>query len=210
MYPGNQRVISDSADSRLRSWRLRLPSAFCVLRRVRAGIRYWSVSEASRAAALNPDLANSWIIHFATHSVIDVEHPELSGLVLSMVNREGHPIDGILRLLDIYKLKLPVELVVLSSDRAASGRQIRGEGLVGLSRAFMYAGVSAVLSTLNPAEDEATARFMQLFYASVVRGDAPAGAIRRAQMELYATKRWNSPRYWGGFIFQGDWQTARC
>src|SRR5207249_9688356 len=100
--------------------------------------------EASRATAMSPELAQYRIIHFATHGLLNSEHPALSGLVLSLVDTNGMPQDGFLRLQDIYNLNLPADLVVLSACKTGLGKDIKGEGLVGLTRGFMYAGAASV------------------------------------------------------------------
>src|SRR5262249_11848382 len=89
--------------------------------------------DANRDAVLNADLARFRILHFATHSLIDDERPELSGIVLSLVDRAGRGQDGFLRLYDIYNLRLNADLVVLSACRTALGQEIKGEGLMRLS-----------------------------------------------------------------------------
>ena len=101
---------------------------------------------ASREAAVAPGLARYRVIHFATHGILDSERPELSGIVLSLVDERGEPQDGFLSLQDIYNLDLPADLVVLSACNTALGREVRGEGLIGLTRGFMYAGASRVVA----------------------------------------------------------------
>src|SRR5438132_13480494 len=94
--------------------------------------------EASRATFESPDLRQYRIIHFATHSLLNSQHPELSGVVLSLVDREGRPQNGFLRLYEIYNLKLGADLVVLSACRTALGIEVRGEGLIGMTRGFKF------------------------------------------------------------------------
>jgi CHAT domain-containing protein len=162
--------------------------------------------EANRTNATSADLANYGIIHFATHALVDDEHPQLSGIVLSRYNQLGQPIDGYLRLADIYSLRLSAELVVLSACRSAIGRDVKGEGLVGLSRGFMYAGVPRVVGSLWKVDDEATSQFMKHFYRSMLTNKlAPAAAFRQAQRQMSAEKEWHFPYYWAGFVFQGEW-----
>ena len=161
---------------------------------------------ASRATAMNPKLANYRIIHFATHGLLSRQHPELSGIVLSLVDKNGNAQDGFLRLHDIYNLKLPVELVVLSACNTGLGKDVRGEGLIGLTRGFMYAGALSVVASLWKVDDEATAELMRHFYKFMLRDNfSPAAALREAQLELRKQKRWQSPYYWSGFIIQGQY-----
>jgi CHAT domain-containing protein len=162
---------------------------------------------ASRATALEGKLRDYRIVHFATHGLINTRHPELSGLVLSLVDPEGNLQDGFLRLHDIYNLELNADLVVLSSCRSALGREVRGEGLVGLTRGFMFAGASMVAASLWNVEDQATAELMKKFYSNMLgKGMRPARALRAAQLELSKDARWAAPYFWAGFIIQGDWR----
>lgn len=163
--------------------------------------------EASRTTARSPELARYRFIHFATHGLLNAEHPELSGLVLSLVDAEGHPIDGFLRLHEIYDLKLPVELVVLSACSTGLGKEVKGEGLVGLTRGFMYAGTPRVVASLWKVDDEATAELMANFYRGMLKGKLrPAAALRAAQIEMLNQPRWRSPYYWAAFVLQGEWR----
>lgn len=163
--------------------------------------------QASRAIATGAELRGYRIIHFATHGLVDNEHPELSGVILSLVDERGNPQDGFLRLHEIYNLKLPAELVVLSACQTALGKEIRGEGLVGLVRGFMYAGAPRVVASLWKVDDRATAELMKHFYQGMlVKKLSPAAALRAAQAELWRQKRWRDPRYWAAFTMQGEWQ----
>jgi CHAT domain-containing protein len=162
--------------------------------------------DASRATAMKSDLGNYRIVHFATHGLLNNEHPELSGIVLSLFDEKGQPQDGFLRLHDIYNLKLPVDLVVLSACNTALGKDVRGEGLIGLTRGFMYAGASSVVASLWKVDDEATAELMRLFYGYMLQdGLSPAAALRKAQVSMSQQERWQSPYYWAGFILQGEY-----
>jgi CHAT domain-containing protein len=162
---------------------------------------------ASRATALSAALADYRIVHFATHGLIDTERPDLSGLVLSLVNDRGVAQDGFLRLTDIYNLRLHADLVVLSACQTALGKEIRGEGLVGLTRGFMYAGAPRVVASLWEVSDLATAELMKRFYAGMLQQKlTPASALRAAQRQMSQDPRWASPYYWAGFVFEGDWK----
>lgn len=162
---------------------------------------------ATRSAATSPDLALYRNVHFATHGVLDSRRPELSGLVFSLYDEKGAQQDGFLRLNDIYNLRLEADLVVLSACRTALGKEIRGEGLVGLTRGFMYAGASRVLASLWSVEDRATAELMSDLYRGMLReGLSPAAALRKAQIEMAKTPLWQSPYFWAGFSLQGEWK----
>jgi CHAT domain-containing protein/Tfp pilus assembly protein PilF len=163
--------------------------------------------DASKEAAMNPRLRDYRIVHFATHGLLNSEHPELSGLVFSLVDRQGKTQDGFLRLLDIYNLDLNADLVVLSACQTALGKQIAEEGLVGLTRGFMYAGASRVVASLWKVDDEATAALMKKFYESMLKKrETPSQALRNSQMWISQQKQWVHPYYWAGFVLQGEWR----
>jgi CHAT domain-containing protein len=163
--------------------------------------------QASRSVATSGELSNYRIIHFATHGLLNSDHPELSGLVLSLVDEAGRPQDGFLRMHEIYNLKLPADLVVLSACQTALGKEIKGEGLIGLTRGFMYAGARRVVASLWQVDDLATAKLMQRFYQGMLKdGLTPSAALRVAQLELAKQKRWASPYFWAAFVIQGEWK----
>jgi CHAT domain-containing protein len=163
--------------------------------------------EANRDAVLKADLARFRILHFATHAVIDDERPELSGIVLSLLDRAGRRQNGFLRLYDIYNLRLNADLVVLSACRTALGKEIKGEGLIGLTRGFFYAGVPRVVASLWQVDDRTNAEFMKPFYeAMFVRHERPSAALRSAQITMWKTKGWDAPYYWAAFVMQGEWK----
>jgi CHAT domain-containing protein len=163
--------------------------------------------QANRATATGPELSRYRIIHFATHGLLNSEHPLLSGLVFSLVDENGKPQDGFLRMHEIYNLQLPAELVVLSACQTALGEEIKGEGLVGLARGFMHAGARRVVASLWQVDDMATAQLMGHFYRGMLKENLrPAAALRVAQIELSRSPRWSSPYYWAGFVMQGEWK----
>src|SRR5689334_22560007 len=142
--------------------------------------------DASRDTVLNRDLGQYRIVHFATHSLLNNEHPELSGVVLSLVDRTGKPQNGFLRLYDIYNLRLNADLVVLSACSTALGKNVKGEGLIGLARGFLYAGAARVVATLWEIDDRTTAEVMKRFYEGMLtRGEGPAQALRATQIALW-------------------------
>ena len=160
--------------------------------------------DASRATASTPALAEHSIIHFATHARLNNDHPELSGIVLSLFNPQGQSQDGYLSMSDVYSLRLPVDLVVLSGCRTGLGKEVQGEGLISLTRAFMYAGAGGVAASLWKVDDEATAELMKHFYAGMFQqGLTPAAALRQAQLEMWQSRRWHEPYYWAAFVIQG-------
>ncbi len=163
--------------------------------------------DASKATALSPKLKDYRIIHFATHGLLNNDHPELSGLVFSLVDKQGQLQDGFLRMLDIYNMELNADLVVLSACQTALGKEIDAEGLMGLTRGFMYAGAPRVVASLWKVDDEATAALMKKFYEGMLRDhQTPAQALRLAQQWMRTQKAWQSPYYWADFVLQGEWR----
>ena len=127
--------------------------------------------------------------------------------MLSLVDPSGRPRDGFLRLHEIYNLELPAELVVLSACQTGLGKEIRGEGLVGLTRGFMYAGAKRVVASLWRVDDAATAELMKRFYTGMYsKGLRPAAALRAAQVEMSKQSRWRHPFFWSAFVLQGEWR----
>ena len=162
---------------------------------------------ANRTLATSPDIGQYRIVHFATHGLINNKHPELSGVVLSLVDQKGQQQNGFLRLYDLYNLKLSADLVVLSACQTALGKEIQGEGLVGLTRGFMYAGAPRVVASLWQIDDRASAEFMKRFYQGLLGENLrPATALRAAQVSMQNDKRWNAPHYWAAFTLQGEWK----
>jgi CHAT domain-containing protein len=162
---------------------------------------------ATREKLLNADLTQYAILHFATHGLLDPKRPENSGLVLSTVNRDGQAQNGFVGLPDIYGLRAPVDLVVLSACQTALGKDMRGEGLLGLTRGFMYAGASSVIASLWKVDDEATAELMRQSYTNMLQnGMTPAAALRAAQNSIRQRPEWRSPYYWAGFTLQGEYR----
>jgi CHAT domain-containing protein len=163
--------------------------------------------KASRSLASSAVLSEYRIVHFATHGLLNSTHPELSGLVFSLVDERGKPQNGFLKLQDIYNLDLPVEMVVLSGCDTGLGQHIRGEGLIGLTRGFMYAGASRVIASLWSVSDMATSELMARFYRAAEKEKLrPAAALRKAQIEMWKQKSRHSPYYWAAFQIQGDWK----
>jgi CHAT domain-containing protein len=146
------------------------------------------------------------ILHLATHGVINAEHPELSGILLGMVDRNGNKQDGFLALNDIYRLNLSARLTVLSACETALGKNVQGEGLVGLTRGFMFAGSKSVIASLWKVDDRATADLMGHFYQGMLRdGLAPAAALRSAKTSIRQQRVWRAPYFWAGFTLQGEY-----
>ena len=162
---------------------------------------------ANRKLATSDELGQYRVVHFATHGIINNDHPELSGIVLSLVDEKGQPQNGFLRLYDLYNLKLSADLVVLSACQTALGKEIRGEGLVGLTRGFMYAGAPRVIASLWQVDDRASAELMKRFYqATLGQKLRPAAALRAAQSSMSKDPRWRQPSYWAAFTIQGEWR----
>lgn len=164
--------------------------------------------DAGRRTVIGGQLEQFRVLHFATHALINPVHPELSGIVLSLVDEGGRPQDGFLRVQDIFNLNLPAELVVLSACRTGLGRRVKGEGLIGFTRAFMYAGTPRVVGSLWSIDDRTTADLMSRFYDKMFGAArlAPAAALRAAQIEMWQAGDRPSPYYWAAFTLQGEWK----
>ena len=162
-------------------------------------------TDANRAAAASPRFTQASILHIAAHTVIDNKRPELSSIVLALVDGQGKTQDGYLRMLDVYNTKLSAGLVVLSACETAIGQEIRGEGLLGLTRGFFYAGAPRVLATLWKVDDRATAEMMKHFYTALLKRKlTPSAALQAAQRQMRADPRWTQPYYWAAFTLQGS------
>jgi len=207
-----QQVLRDSGDWNSVAGIPRLPATLREGKAIMAVVpngdgRLASGFDANRSVAMSPDLEKYQIVHFATHGVINSEHPELSGIILSMVNKNGMPEDGFLQLHDIYNLKLSAQLVVLSACSTGLGKDVKGEGLIGLTRGFMYAGSQSTIASLWKVDDDATAELMENFYQALLQdGKTPAAALKTAKETMWRQRRWHQPFYWGAFVLQGEYQ----
>jgi len=162
--------------------------------------------DASRETAMSSEVSRAQIVHFATHGFLDGEHPELSSIVLTMSDPHGAKTDGLMTLPDIYSLDLSAELTVLSACQTALGKDIKGEGLVGLTHSFMSAGAKSVVASLWKVDDRATAALMADFYEGMLqKGMTPSAALRSAKLKMMREKQWSLPYYWAGFVVQGDY-----
>jgi CHAT domain-containing protein len=160
--------------------------------------------DARRDVVLSGDLTRFDVLHFATHAIVDGDH---AGIVLSQVDIHGNRIDGVVRLQDLYRIRLEASLVVLSACRTALGRELRGEGMVGLVRGFMHAGAPRVVATYWDVKDESTSDLMRRFYRGMlVERQSPAAALRSAQLAMRRDRERSAPYYWAAFTLQGDWR----
>ena len=157
--------------------------------------------DANMSRVISEVLPNYDVAHFATHGFVNMQVPELSGLVLALVDSEGSPVDGFMDLHDVYSLQnINASIVVLSGCRTAVGKHIRGEGAMSLARAFMLNGVEHVLASQWEVSDRATAELMIEFYRGLLQESLPpAEALARAQREIKQNPRWSDPYYWAGF-----------
>jgi CHAT domain-containing protein/Tfp pilus assembly protein PilF len=156
----------------------------------------------------NPQLSQYRFIHLATHGFADSQNPELSGIVLSLVDKAGQPVNRqYLQLRDIFNLNFPADLVVLSACETGLGQNVNGEGLVGLTRGFMYAGAERLAVSLWKVDDTGTSQLMQEFYQQMLQqGKSPNIALRDAQLKMWQQDKWRNPYFWSAFIFQGEWR----
>ena len=165
--------------------------------------------DATRDRFLNTDLTQFAILHLVTHGFFNPKHPENSGFVLSDINREQKQVEGFVGLREIYELRAPVLLVVLSACQTALGENVRGEGVTGLTRGFMHAGAASVVASLWEVDDRATAELMKLFYSNMLqRGMKTGEALRAAQNSIRQRPEWRAPHYWAAFTLQGEYPHA--
>jgi CHAT domain-containing protein len=157
--------------------------------------------------ATSKNLNQYQILHFATHGFVNPDQPELSGIVLSLVNKDGKQIPGYLRLADLFEQDYPAELIVLSACETGLGKNVSGEGLVGLTRGLMYAGAARVALSLWQVDDKGTSVLMQEFYKQMLQENKnPSQALRSAQRKLWSNPEWRNPYYWAAFTVQGEWR----
>jgi CHAT domain-containing protein len=156
---------------------------------------------------LLPEARNYRIHHLATHLILDDRHPDLSRIVFSQLDRRQRPVDGFLRLHEIYNLDLPSDLVVLSACKSGLGFLMNGEGMIGFTRGMLLAGAKAVLASVWSVDDEATAELMKNFYHELLQNrQPPSAALRLAQLKMMRQAKWRNPYYWAGFSLYGDWR----
>jgi CHAT domain-containing protein len=166
--------------------------------------------DANRQRAISPQLNQYQILHFATHGILDQEHPERSGVVLSAVTPQGELQRGLLSTADAFRLNLSADLVVLSGCRTGLGKAYRGEGIVGLTGGFLSSGTKRVAVSLWSVENEATTELMAKFYQGMFQQKLPpARALREAQLGMWQDKKWRIPYYWAAFTIQGEWKDLK-
>jgi CHAT domain-containing protein len=170
------------------------------------GADVWLDFDASEANVRRRRLDGYRVLHFATHGLLDSERPQFTGLALTLVG--DTEADGFLRVEEVFNLRLGSPLVVLSACETGLGREKRGEGVIGLTRAFMYAGAPTVGVSLWAVADKSTAELMPEFYKRLLAagGGEPAAAMRAAQQQMIAGKRYSAPFYWAPFVLVGDWR----
>jgi len=151
------------------------------------------------------DITKYRIIHVATHGLLNAERPQFTGVVLSLVGNKTS--DGFLRTDEVFNLHLGGPLVMLSACETGLGKEKRGEGVMGLTRAFMYAGAPTVGVSLWSVADKSTADLMTDFYRRLLSTSetSSSAALREAQLAMIAGKKYSAPFYWAPFVLIGDW-----
>ncbi|HEU4875082.1 MAG TPA: CHAT domain-containing protein [Pyrinomonadaceae bacterium] len=152
------------------------------------------------------DVSKYRIIHVATHGLLNAERPQFTGVVLSLVGNKSH--DGFVRTDEVFNLRLGSPLVMLSACETGLGKEKRGEGVMGLTRAFMYAGAPTVGVSLWSVADKSTADLMTDFYRRLLstgEGTTSSSALRGAQLAMISGKKYSAPFYWAPFVLVGDW-----
>jgi CHAT domain-containing protein/tetratricopeptide (TPR) repeat protein len=167
----------------------------------------WIDLNASEDNVRSRDMTNYRVIHIATHGLLDAQRPQFTGVVLSLVGNKTT--DGFLRTDEIFNLRMNPSLVMLSACETGLGKEKRGEGVIGLTRAFMYAGAPTVGVTLWSVADKSTAELMTDFYRRFLSLDKPAAAssaMRDAQLAMISAKKYSAPFYWAPFVLVGEWR----
>lgn len=204
--PADQQPADGASPRRLEATREEATQAAAAARAAGLKADPWLDLEASEENAASRDLTQYRVVHFATHGLLDTERPQFTGLVLTLVGNRGA--DGFLRTDEVFNLRLGRPLVMLSACETGLGRERRGEGVIGLTRAFMYAGAPAVGVTLWSVADRSTAELMTEFYRALLGRErmAPAAALREARLRMLADPRRAAPFYWAPFVVVGDWR----
>ena len=166
----------------------------------------WLDLTASEENIETRDIKQYRVIHIATHGLLDADRPQFTGVILSLVGNKSA--DGFLRTDEVFNLRLGAPLVMLSACETGLGKNKRGEGVMGLTRAFLYAGAPTVGVSLWPIGDSATANLMPEFYKRLLasEGVSPSAAMREAQLSMIVGKKFNAPFYWAPFVLVGDWR----
>jgi CHAT domain-containing protein/tetratricopeptide (TPR) repeat protein len=175
-----------------------------VIERLVPANRRWVLSglQATKAAFLDGRISDYRLVLLSTHTLIDDRQPELSTIVLSMVDEKGRGIDGLLHLYDLHQVKLKSSMIILSACETAGGKELRGEGLIGISRTFLESGASSILASPLKIDAEASAFFVKAFLERILAGESatPSRALLDARRSLAHSARWNDPYYWGSFV----------
>ncbi|HYY56821.1 MAG TPA: CHAT domain-containing protein, partial [Pyrinomonadaceae bacterium] len=204
--PANQTPASGLLLARLTGTRTEAEEIAKLTRASGGQADIWLDLQASEANVQTKDLKNYRVVHVATHGLLNAERPQFTGLVLSLVgNKTG---DGFLRTDEIFNLKLGAPLVMLSACETGLGREKRGEGVIGLTRAFMYAGAPTVGVTMWSVADRSTAELMTDLYKRMLTGQgmSAVAAKRAAQQGMIAGKKYSAPFYWAPFVLVGEWR----
>jgi CHAT domain-containing protein len=171
----------------------------------------WLDLDASEDNVDARDMSKYRIVHIATHGLLNAERPQFTGVVLSLIGNKNE--DGFLRTDEVFNLRLGGPLVMLSACETGLGKEKRGEGVMGLTRAFMYAGAPTVGVSLWSVADKSTAELMTDFYKRLLtasptnpNGVPASAAMRDAQLAMIAAKKYSAPFYWAPFVLVGDWR----
>jgi CHAT domain-containing protein len=170
----------------------------------------WLDLDANEGNIETRDVTKYRVVHIATHGLLNAERPQFTGLVLSLVGNKTE--DGFLRTDEVFNLRLGSPLVMLSACETGLGKEKRGEGVMGLTRAFMYAGAPTVGVSLWSVADKSTAELMTDFYKRLLGSPvgpaaaSPSAAMRDAQLAMIAGKKYSAPFYWAPFVLVGDWR----
>jgi CHAT domain-containing protein len=166
----------------------------------------WLDLNASEENIETREVSKYRVIHIATHGLLDADRPQFTGVVLSLIGNKNA--DGFLRTDEVFNLRLGAPLVMLSACETGLGKEKRGEGVMGLTRAFLYAGAPTVGVSLWSVADKSTAELMTDFYKRLLASDTASSstAMRDAQLAMITGKKYSAPFYWAPFVLVGDWR----
>lgn len=156
--------------------------------------------KADKATVQSLEMKKYDYVHFATHGHADKDEPQFCGLLFSDSDK-----DVLLHTFEIFDLRLDATLVTASACVSGVGKHVRGEGVLGLTRAFFYAGTPSVCISLWCVADESTSDLMLKFYRYLVEGQLDkAEALRQAKLKMIREGRWDHPYFWAPFVLVGD------
>ncbi|HKJ33976.1 MAG TPA: CHAT domain-containing tetratricopeptide repeat protein [Balneolales bacterium] len=159
-------------------------------------------NKATESILKSPKISEYKYIHLATHAFIDEKNPSMSGIILARNHKSVN--DGVLYSSEIYNLNLNAKLVVLSACETAMGKYVKGEGITGLARSFIYAGANNLIVSLWNVSDRSTSQLMIHFYSNLLKRHKIYSSLCKAKKEMILNSQYSAPIYWSPFILIGN------